>query len=280
VAEHPVERETDLADLGPGIGVRDPLGQRDLAAGQGQLGDPGRGRRDPPQRPQRQPHKPHTEQAGQDQRPAEHDGLGEFHVLQDVLRRPQRHAGDHRGPVVTRRGQQLVGTESGEGNALWLPGPFEGLEGGQVGVGQAAVPVGHGGIDHLASVDPGAEGLAALLLPAVLGTAGHVVDVVIVVPGRVLGLAVPAPVPAVIVLRLALLEAGAVTGAGRAELLVDLAHQALAQPDVGDQPDGRAGHGEQGEQPGDQPAAQGPPAQPASEHGRPPAGSLAGLAHW
>jgi len=61
VAEHPVERHTDLADLGPGIRVRDPFGQRDLAAGQGQLGDPGSGGGNPAQRPQRQPDEPGAE---------------------------------------------------------------------------------------------------------------------------------------------------------------------------------------------------------------------------
>ena len=45
VAEHPVERRADLADLGARVGVdrRHPLGERDLAAVQRQLGDPAGG---------------------------------------------------------------------------------------------------------------------------------------------------------------------------------------------------------------------------------------------
>ena len=47
VAEHPVERLAELADLGARIGVPDPVRQRHLAAGQRQLGDLGRGRGHP-----------------------------------------------------------------------------------------------------------------------------------------------------------------------------------------------------------------------------------------
>ena len=58
VVEHPVQRAADLADLGAriGVGIRHPLGQRDLAPVQRQLADPGGGRGDPAQRPQRAAH--------------------------------------------------------------------------------------------------------------------------------------------------------------------------------------------------------------------------------
>ena len=82
VPQHPVERGADLADLGARIGVRDPLGQRDLAAGQRQLGDPGGGGRDPAQRPQRQPHEPGAEHPGEQQRGGEDDGLDDLDLAQ------------------------------------------------------------------------------------------------------------------------------------------------------------------------------------------------------
>jgi hypothetical protein len=108
VAEHPVERHGDLAHLGPRAGVRDPVRQRDLATGQGKLGDPGGGGCDPAQRAQRQPHETRPEQPGQDQRRGEHDSLGHLHVLEDVLRRAQRQPGDHCGAVLGRGSHQLV----------------------------------------------------------------------------------------------------------------------------------------------------------------------------
>ena len=57
VAQHPVERGADLADLGArvGLGVRDPLVEGDLAAVQGEFGDPGGGGGHPAQRAQGDP---------------------------------------------------------------------------------------------------------------------------------------------------------------------------------------------------------------------------------
>ena len=82
VAEHPVEGGADLADLGPRVGVRHPLGQADLAAGQRQLGHPGRGGRDPPQRPQRHAHPGRADHAGEQQRGREHGDLGQRDLAQ------------------------------------------------------------------------------------------------------------------------------------------------------------------------------------------------------
>ncbi|CAM5421114.1 hypothetical protein SCYAM73S_04541 [Streptomyces cyaneofuscatus] len=54
VPQHPVERRTDLPDLGTGIGlgVRDAFEERHLTAVQGEFGDPGGGGGDPAQQAQ------------------------------------------------------------------------------------------------------------------------------------------------------------------------------------------------------------------------------------
>ena len=59
----------------PGSVSGTPLGSRDLAGLERQLGHPGRGGGDPAQRPQRQPHPPGAEHAGEHQDPAEDPGL-------------------------------------------------------------------------------------------------------------------------------------------------------------------------------------------------------------
>lgn len=57
VVEHPVERGSDLPDLGVrvGLGGRHPLVEGHFTGVQGQLGDPGRGGGDLAQRPQGDP---------------------------------------------------------------------------------------------------------------------------------------------------------------------------------------------------------------------------------
>ena len=91
--EHPVEGRAELTDLGPRIGVGHPLRQAHLAAGQRQLGDPGRGGRHPAQRPQRRPHPGGADHAGDQQRRQEHRDLGQGDLLQRVGDVGQRQPG-------------------------------------------------------------------------------------------------------------------------------------------------------------------------------------------
>jgi len=107
VVEHLVERGADLTDLGASVGVlhRDSLDDVDLALGQGEVRDAGRGRGDAVERAQVTPHEPHPPDADDDQ-PEEHPaGDGEPRVddgrillgkreSDDDDRRVRRAAGD------------------------------------------------------------------------------------------------------------------------------------------------------------------------------------------
>jgi len=65
---------------------------------------------------------------------------------------------------------------------------------------------------------------------------------VVAVAGWLRARALPVLAMAVVAVRRGF-EAVAVADAGRTELLVELAHEAMPQPDVGNQPDAGTGHG-------------------------------------
>ncbi len=258
MAEHPVERHRDLADLGARVGVRDPVGQRDLTAGQRQLGHPGRSRRHPPQRPQRQPHEPQADEPGQDQRGQERRQLSHLDLVQRRFHGGKREAGDQhvtvpapdRGePVVTVNGVQVLGVVPAIGRQ---PG-----HGRLVGGGQVALPVDDALIGHHPVLHPGPErpGVQARGLVAVAGRGALGQRRALVMPG---------------------LHAGGVPPARRLELVIELVEQGVADHDVGDEAHASAGQGEQGHQPGDELAAQRAGRQPA---GRPRPPRNAGSGH-
>jgi hypothetical protein len=101
VAEHPVERQSDLAGLGGRIRVGHPGGQRHLAGLQRQLGHlRGRGG-DPAQRAEREPDPEEPDDPGEYQHRGEDRAFGERHVVELVVEGAQRQPGVvHRAVAV------------------------------------------------------------------------------------------------------------------------------------------------------------------------------------
>ncbi len=169
MAEHPVERQADLADLGARVGVGNPLRQRDLAAGQRQLGHPGGGSRDPAQRPQRQPHEPGAEYPGEEQGSGEDDGLDDLDLAQGGVDGGQRQAADVDQARWPGRCEQPVVAEAGQVGAERLVSCWHGSEdclvrGGQVALAVRDVVVGEDPVPDLRT-----ERLSRLLLRALRG---------------------------------------------------------------------------------------------------------------
>ena len=113
VAEHPVERRADLADLGArvGVDVGHPVGELDLARGQRQLRDPARGRRDAVQRAQGQPGGDGRGHAGDHDADPEDDRLAEHQLADGVLQRVGGQADDGDGAVLARGGGEPEAAE-------------------------------------------------------------------------------------------------------------------------------------------------------------------------
>src|SRR5664279_1685274 len=114
VAEHLVQRGTDLADLGARVGVafRDPDSQPDLAAVQGQGADPPGDAGHPIQRCQGTPDDPHHHGDSGQQRDPGDGGHDQPQLDQGIVDRSQRQPVEHRR-TVTDVGDHPVVTHTG-----------------------------------------------------------------------------------------------------------------------------------------------------------------------
>jgi hypothetical protein len=272
VPEHPVEREPYLARLGARVGVRNPGGQRHLAGFEGQLRDLRRGRGHPAQRAQREPDPEGAGHPGEQQDRAEHGGLGERDVAERAVQGGQRQAGDVDGAVAVRvadRGEleralrpAQVARRSWKGQAAYPVRRRRGLrwdaeQGVLVYLGQldrvladeVAVPVSlREDGDERPLAEPGALVQAGRHRARLCGGRGGGSGGRGALAGRlgVVLLRVDLAVPAVVG------QPG-----GGLQLAVQLARQRALHGEVGDKADRGAGDGEQRDEPGDQPAAQG-----------------------
>ena len=271
VPEHPVERGCELPDLGARVGVRHPVRQLDLAAGQRQLGDRRRGAGHPPQRAERQPHPQRAGDRGDQQCRTEHHQLDLLQPPHGGVDPAQREPGYVHVPVPGER-QQPVVAEPGQVARVRLVVAREPGQRGDVGGRQVhglladrAVIVGDdAGVGDLPGHEPGSEG------------AGHLPHrarrVVPVVTGSVVRAGLPALAGLTGLARLVLLAGCAVFQAERVELggagqlLVEAAEQEAAQRDRRGDADRGAGEQEKDEDPGDKAGAKGPARQPPPPH--------------
>ena len=114
VLEHVVERRTDLADLGPRVGILlgHAFGQRHLAAVEGELGHP-RGRRgDPSQRPQAPADDGGGHEGGEDETEQGDQGHDPGEPQDGVVHPGHGQAGDHQVARPGLRGEQPVLVEA------------------------------------------------------------------------------------------------------------------------------------------------------------------------
>ena len=125
MAEHPVERRADLADLGRGVGVLrgDALGDVDLAAGQRHLGDADGGGGDPVQGAQLAAHEDRRRRGGEQQRGGRDHQLDDQVLVDGRGDGLQRQTGDggvapvrqHRDDAVLPEAGQLDGVDGAVG---------------------------------------------------------------------------------------------------------------------------------------------------------------------
>ncbi len=249
VAEHPVQRGADPADLGARVVVRDALAEVDRAAGQGQRGDSFGGGHHPFQRAQREAGAERADDRGEGQRDGEHDEFDQQQALHGLVDGVQREAGDQHVPVVAGEGGGPVVAEHGQREVARPAVRRQGAQGadvrpverdGGVAVGplrdrDGVVVAGRdaaddGGVRDGAAHQPGAEGAGRL----------------------------GAGVVAVLV---GVFEAGRVPAAGRGQLLVEPVDQEVPQRLAGGDADAHADQGDQHQHARHQPGPQGARAQ-------------------
>ncbi len=259
MTEHAVERGGDLADLGSRVRIGHPLGQPRLSGGQRQFGHPGGGGGDPPQRTERDAHQAGAEHAGQDQDPGEHDQLGDLDVVQGGLHAGHRDAGDqHLVAGAGHRGQPVVTAQWGQVHGVGLPAGRQASQRGPFRRGEVALPVNQvvAGEDAILHAD--VEGVLGLPREGPAARAARAASARAASARAASARDAARGVTVVVVLA----RGGVDPGRGL-KLVVELDEQEPADREVRGAAHHRAGHGEQDQQSGDEPAAQRAPRRPA-----------------
>ena len=242
VAEHPVERRADLADLGArvGVDVGHPVGELDLARGQRQLRDPARGGRDAVQRAQGQPGGDGRGHAGDHDADPEDDRLAEHQLADGVLQRVggQTHDGD--GAVLARGGGQPEAAEPLEVDGARRPAR---------GRRDRRAPPARGSTGRLV---PGRPSTTARTMPAVVDGDLEGVGGTVRAPADEAAARVRRWRPAVGVTRRRVAAEAGDLGDLRVELPVEVPAQRERRPDPDDEED----HGQQQDRGHDEPTLQ------------------------